>query len=337
METDAVEISVVIPVYRSSDCLPELLRQLTRQLEEMGRPYEVILVDDASPDDSWRVIKETVPRYPKVTAIRLMRNRGQASATLCGLEHARGEVVVTMDDDLQQPPDQLPKLLDTLESDAEIDCVFGYFEQKQHAAYRNLGSRAIRWVNARAFGLPRDLRASSFRAMRKRLAEAILRHRTLNPAIAALLYGSTRRIVSVPVQHKERFAGRSNYTLAKQFRLALDNICNVSMLPLRAVSFLGTGICAFSAVLVAVFLYRYFTGQTGVAGWTTVVILISFFSGVILLSLGVIGEYIVRILREVRGAPRYVERERIAYPAHSEDVTDRVGNCSSRVVEETNE
>ena len=324
MQTDTVEISIVIPVYKSSGCLPELLCQLTRQLEEMGRPYEVILVDDASPDDSWRVIKDLAPRYPKVTAIRLMRNHGQAFATLCGLENARGQVVVTMDDDLQHPPEQLPKLLGPLESDPEIDCVFGHFEQKQHAAYRNLGSRAISWVNARAFGLPHDVRSSSFRAMRKRLADAILQHRTSNPAIVALLCDSTQRIVSVPIQHNERYAGRSNYTLAKQFRLALDNICNVSMLPLRAVSFLGMGICAISVVLVAVYLYRYFTGQIGVAGWTTVVILISFFSGVILLSLGVIGEYLVRILRDVRGAPRYVERERIASPAHAEEVADRV-------------
>ncbi len=311
METDAVDISVVIPVYNSSACLRELLRQLTQQLEEMGRPYEVILVDDASPDDSWQVIRELAPQYPKVMAIQLMQNRGQATAILCGLKPARGGIVVTMDDDLQQPPDQLPKLLDALESDAEIDCVFGYFEQKQHAAYRNLASRAIQWVNARAFNLPRDLRASSFLAMRNRLADAILQHRTQNPAIGALVYGCTKRILSVPVQHKERYAGSSNYTLAKQFRLALDVICNVSMLPLRAVSFLGMGTCVFSAILVAVFLYNYFSGQIGVAGWTTVVILISFFSGIILLSLGVIGEYMVRILREVRGAPRYVERERI--------------------------
>jgi len=309
METDAVEISVVIPVYNSSGCLPELLRQLTEQLQSMGKRYEVILVDDASPDDSWRVIKELAPQYPAVTAIQLMRNRGQAFATLCGLEHARGQIVVTMDDDLQQPPDQLPKLLDTLESEPESDCVFGYFEEKKHAAYRNLGSRAIRWINARAFDLPSDVRASSFLAMRKRLADSILQHRTLNPAIGPLLYGSTRRIASVPVQHKERYAGESNYTLAKQFRLALDVICNVSMLPLRAVSLLGMGICVFSAILVAVFLYRYFTGAVGVTGWTTVVVLISFFSGIILLSLGVIGEYIIRILREVRGAPRFTVRE----------------------------
>ena len=311
MKTTPVEISVVIPVYNSSGCLGELLRQLTQQMEDIGKSYEVILVDDASPDDSWQVIKDLAPQYPMVMAIRLMRNGGQAFATLCGLENARGEIVITMDDDLQHPPDQIPKLLDTLKSTPDTDCVFGYFEEKKHAAYRNLGSRAIRWINARAFGLPSGVRASSFSAIRKQLADAIVMQRTRNPAISVLLYGSTQQIASVPVQHQERFSGESNYTLAKQFRLALDVICNVSMLPLRAVSLLGMTICLLSGVLVAFFLCRYFAGQTGVAGWTTVVILISFFSGVILLSLGVIGEYLVRILREVRGGPRFTIREMV--------------------------
>ncbi len=314
MEFHAVEITVVIPVYNSSGCLAELLRQLTRQLDAIGQSYEVILVDDASPDDSWQVIKELAPQYPKVTAIRLMKNRGQAFATLCGFENARGEIMVTMDDDLQHPPDQLPKLLDRLASDPEIDCVFGYFKEKKHAAYRNLGSQAISWINARSFGLPSDLHASAFRAIRKRLTDGILQHQTLNPVLSFMLYDTTRRIACVPVEHNPRYAGKSNYTVAKQFGLALDVICNVSMLPLRAVTLLGLGSCVLGSIFVAIALYRYYTDQIAVPGWTTVVILISFFSGMILLSLGVVGEYLVRIFREVRGAPKYVERERIAPP-----------------------
>jgi len=219
-----------------------------------------------------------------------------------------------MDDDLQQRPDQLPKLLRALQAEPELDCVFGYFEEKKHAAYRNLGSRAICWLNARAFALPRGARTSSFVAMRRRLAKAVLQHRTVNPAIGVLVFRCTRKIASVPVEHGERFAGESNYTLSKQFRVAMDIICNVTMLPLRAISLIGMGSCLFSAMLVAVFLYRYFAGEIAVAGWTTVVILISFFSGSILLSLGMIGEYLVRILREVRGAPGYLIRETLTYP-----------------------
>ena len=327
-----VEISVVIPVYKSGDCLGELLLQLTCQLERMGGRYEVILVDDDSPDDTWEVIQDLVPRYPRVTACRLMRNSGQARATLCGMNHAQGEIIVTMDDDLQHRPDQLPKLVDTLNGNTQVDCVFGYFQRKRHAGYRNLGSRIIRWVNARAFGLPRDIHSSSFRAMRKPVAAAIAMHETANPAIPALVYGTTRRIMSIPVEHAPRHAGESNYTLSKQFRLALDNICNVSMLPLRAVTVMGLAICFLGAVFVVNVLVRYMLGRIGVPGWTTVVILVSFFSGITLLSLGIIGEYMVRVLREVRGAPRYIEREMIGRSAACKVAQDESDQTTSKTV-----
>lgn len=312
-DTRLLDISVVIPVYKSRDCLPELLRQLTGQLEFIGRSHEIILVDDASPDTTWSIILELTQKYRQLRAVQLMKNRGQAFATLCGFAHARGSIVVTMDDDLQHRPDQLPRLLEALEANLELDCVFGWFGEKQHTAYRNIGSNVMRWVTRRAFGLPKGFRSSTFRAMRRSLVRAILEHHTANPAIAVLVFSSTARLCSVPVEHAARYAGKSTYTLAKQVRLALDGICNVSMLPLRALSYSGIAACILSLFLVANFAYRYIMGYIGVAGWTTVVILISFFSGTILLSLGIIGEYMVRILREVRGAPAFVERERIGF------------------------
>jgi len=310
-DTRQIDISVVVPVYRSEGCVLELLRQLTETLSAIGRAYEIILVDDASPDRSWRMIREGAASYPNVFGIRLMGNRGQARATMCGFSHARGGIVITMDDDLQHRPDQLPALLGALESNGEVDCAFGVFDTKYHAGYRNVGSRIIAWVNRRSFGLPRDARASSFCAMRRAIARSVVKHKTGNPAIAALLYSSTKRVMCVPVVHAERYAGRSNYTLPKQFRLAFDNICNVSMLPLRMVSALGFVICSLTALYVVYVLYKHFLGKVGVPGWTTVVVLVSFFSGTILLALGVIGEYMARILREVRGEPRYTVREEI--------------------------
>ena len=306
-----IDLSVVIPVYNSSGCLVELLKELSVVLGKRGRPFEVILVDDASPDNSWEIIRELSNSYPELVAVRLMRNGGQARATLCGLGKARGRIVVTMDDDLQQPPGELPVLLDELEANPNLDCVFGIFPKKEHAFYRNLGSRAIGWVNRRAFGLGKHVHSSSFRAMTFQLASAVVQHGTENPAISALLYSSTRRVKSVPVRHQRRFAGKSNYTLARQMRLAMDNIVNVSMLPLRLVTSLGFGFCLLTVLWIALVLWRYLTGQVSVAGWTTVIILLSFFSGVILLSLGIIGEYLVRVLREVRRAPRFIVRETI--------------------------
>lgn len=304
-------ISVVIPVYNSSMCLSELLRQLCSQLDSMKREYEVILVDDSSPDQSWRLIGELLPQYPHVRAIQMMRNVGQAKATLCGLSDAGGEFVITMDDDLQHQPDQIPILLGTLESKPELDCVFGVFRQKRHSIYRNIGSKIIRWMNNRAFALPANFRSSSFRAMRRTLVSAIASHATENPTILGLILSSTERVAEIEVRHSDRLHGKSNYTLAKQLRLAFDSMCNVSLLPLRVVTIMGISTCLVSFMLIAIVLIRYLLGQIGVPGWTTVVIIVLFFSGVILLSLGIIGEYLARILREVRGSPPYLVRERI--------------------------
>jgi glycosyltransferase involved in cell wall biosynthesis len=308
--TPAPDISVVTPVYRSGNCIPVLLERLTAVLYGLNRPYEVILVDDGSPDDTWEITRRAISAYPNVMAIQLMRNGGQAFATLCGLSHARGRIVITMDDDLQHPPGEIPRLLAELEGSPEIDCVFGCFQEKRHARYRNLGSRFMSWVMRSAFNLPRDFRSSSFRAMRRTLVRAILTHQTANPSMAVMILGCTSRVRNVMVEHAPRYAGTSHYTLSRQLRPALDGIINVSVAPLRAISYTGVAICGLSLVLIGVFLYKYFTGAIGVPGWTSVVVLLSFFAGIILFSLGVFGEYLVRILREVRGAPPFVERER---------------------------
>ncbi len=308
-DSDPLEITVVVPVYNSSACLEELLKLLTAQLESMGKSHEIILVEDCSPDNSWEVIKHLAPHYPNLRAFQLMRNSNQAKATLCGLAHARGEIVFTMDDDLQHRSDQMPKLIKALEHDPMADCVFGVFRQKKHTAYRNLGSRILRWLNYSAYNLPANTRTSSFRALRKSLVQVVIQHQTQTPSILALILESTKRIISVEVEHADRFAGESNYTFRRQFLLAFDNICNVSMLPLRLVTIMGIMFCALSLLMVLFVLIRYLTGNIGVAGWATVVILVSFFSGVIMLSLGIMGEYMFRIIREVRGSPPYLIRE----------------------------
>lgn len=307
----SIDLSVVIPVYRSGACIAELLCRLDAALKKAGLSNEIILVDDASPDNSWAVIRAEAHRYPSLNAVRLMRNGGQALATCCGLEIASGAFIATMDDDLQHAPEALPGLVEMLRESPDLDAVLAYFESKKHAGYRNVASRWLQRINAQAFGLPRDVRSSSFRVMRAATAKAIAAHQTANPAITALLFNSTRRVVSVPVPHAERFAGRSNYTLRRQFRLALDTVCNVTLLPLRIVSGLGFVLCALSMIFVLSVLWRYFTHRIGVPGWATLSTLMGFSTGLILLSLGVIGEYLVRVLREVRGYPRYRIRESI--------------------------
>jgi dolichol-phosphate mannosyltransferase/undecaprenyl-phosphate 4-deoxy-4-formamido-L-arabinose transferase len=155
------------------------------------------------------------------------------------------------------------------------------------------------------------VRSSAFRALRRPVVDAIVGQRTMNPSIAVLLFGTTTRVASVAVEHGQRHAGRSNYSFAKQLRLALDNICTATVTPLRVVSAIGLATCTLSAILVCFYLYRYFAGMIRVQGWATTVLLLTFFSGVILLSLGVFGEYLVRVLREVRGRPMYIVRQSV--------------------------
>jgi dolichol-phosphate mannosyltransferase/undecaprenyl-phosphate 4-deoxy-4-formamido-L-arabinose transferase len=305
-------ISVVIPVYAGSRSLPELLRQIAAVLSGTKGGWEAVLVDDCSPDGSWEVIRDLCRRYPQVRGFQLMHNEGQATATLCGMAQAAGELVVTMDDDLQHRPDQLPTLLGTLNAHPELDAVLGHFEEKHHALYRNLGSMLVRRINAAAFHLPPGMRKTgSFRVLRRPVVDAIVRQRTMSSSIAVLLFSTSTRVLSIPIEHGPRHSGRSNYSLRKQLLLALDNICAATVVPLRVVSVLGLLTCLLSVVLIGFYLVRYLTGTIGVAGWATMVLLLTFFSGAILLSLGVFGEYMVRVLREVRQRPMYVIRERV--------------------------
>ncbi len=303
-------VSVVIPVYNSAGCLPELLRRLKANLDELAAEYEIIAVDDDSPDDSWQVLQDLKTVYPMLKPFRLMTNSGQHAATLCGLSLVVNEVVVTLDDDLQHRPDQIGKLVGALLEDAELDCVFGVFKQKYHKKYRNLGSRLLRKINRRVFNLPEGVATSGFRVMRKKLAQQMALRPSSNPSLVAILFNCTRKVKSLEVEHAPRYAGVSNYTLRKQFRLALDNVCNVTMLPLRLVTLSGALISLVNVFLIIYYLCKYFISSNLVPGWTTLILLISFFSGAILLSLGVIGEYLVRILREVNKKPLYIIRDK---------------------------
>lgn len=292
-------ISVVIPVYNSAQSLPPLAERLARVLDGLRRPWEVIFVNDCSPDASWQVIEGLVRERPGFRGILLGRNMGQARATLCGIRAADGDIVVTMDDDLQHEPEALPRLLGELESDDGCDGLFAWFPQKHHVGVRNLGSRLIRYLNAQAFGLG-NVKISSYRLMRRHVAEFVRTNTSSVATPGALMLAASQHIKSIPIEHQARAFGSSNYTLSRQLRLALTNLLGVSLLPLRLISGLGIATAVLSGLMVLVTLLRYFTTGFGVPGWATLVILVTFFSGLTLLSLGVIGEYLVRVLRELQ-------------------------------------
>jgi glycosyltransferase involved in cell wall biosynthesis len=313
MDMQRVHYSVVIPTYRGAGTMVELLERLTRVMRGLSKGFEILLVDDCSPDDTWEVIKGLAPAYPELRALRLMTNVGQYAAILCAFEHVRGNFIITMDDDLQQPPEEIPKLIQGMAEHPEMDGVIGTFQTKEHSFWRRLGSSLVGFINRCVSHKPRDLQTTNFRLLRRCLVEAVAAHHTRNPVLGPLILRNTQALINVPVAHHPRSTGRSGYSLYKLIKLTMDHVLNYSTLPLKLVSVVGIVAFLFSFFLGLYYLGLYFiTGSTvEVQGWTTLVLLITFFGGLILLSLGLIGEYLIRIIREVNHSPRYVIRERL--------------------------
>lgn len=312
MESTDCRYSVIIPCYRSSRSLRELISRLDMVLRQEAPQldYEILLVHDASPDDTWKVIQELASQFPRVRGLDLLYNVGQYRATLCGLSEARGGLLITLDDDLQHPPEELPKLLRGLEQHPEWDCVMGRFPRKRHSGWRNLGSRLMRWLNVQLLGAPPEITPSSFRVLRRVLAEALCGHGTAHPILSPLIFRTTRRIANIDVEHHERPHGTSNYRFWHLIRILLDNVFTASTLPLRLMSCLGFVASMGSLLLAGYYLARYFAWRTEVKGFTTQVLLIIFFGGLTLFAIGLVGEYLSRLMDEVRRPPRYWIRER---------------------------
>jgi dolichol-phosphate mannosyltransferase/undecaprenyl-phosphate 4-deoxy-4-formamido-L-arabinose transferase len=275
-----------------------------------GEPFEILLVNDASNDDTWPVIRRLAEANPRVQGLNLLFNVGQFRATICGMEHARGELILTMDDDLQQLPEDIPKLIRALRERPDVDCVIGSFGRKHHSALRNLGSGLAARINEWLYGKPRRLKLTSFRLMNRITAEAVCRHGTVRPVLGALLIQCTPRIINVEVEHARRPHGQSGWTFRRLAGAVFDNVVSGSTAPLRLVTTIGLLCAMISAVLGVVYLSRYLTGAIQVAGFATLTLLIVFFGGATLFSIGLLGEYAARIVRETTAPPRYVVRDR---------------------------
>lgn len=302
----------MVPCFRSGTWLDQLVERILAVMTASARSFELILVNDASPDDvTWPAIRRLAESYPEVVGIDLMGNVGQFRALLCGMEASRGDLVVTMDDDLQNPPEEIPKLLAAIDADPDLECVIGSYADKQHGWFRNLGTRLMAGIYRSAYGKPKDLRTTSFRVLRRSLVAAVLSHQTVRPVIGALILQSTSRIANVDVDHRPRERGRSGWRLGRMVGVTFGNIINASTAPLRLVSLAGITIAGLSFVFGVVYLIRAMVGHFTVAGFPTIVLLIVFLGGSILAAIGLLGEYVVRIVTEVTGPPRYVVRERI--------------------------
>lgn len=302
-------LSVVIPVYNAESSLEELCQQLFQELDRLGWASEIIFVNDASTDGSWACLQRLRAADKRVKIINFSRNFGQHLAIFCGLSHAQGDLVVTMDDDLQHPPDQVRVLISAITADPDTDVFIGQYDGKKHAWYRNIGTTVLDSLTSAIFQKPKDLKMTSFRILRRKVVQDMLQHKTASPRIGHVLLMVTNRIKNVPVRHQPRRYGRSAYTFRRLINDFLDNVLANSSLPLRFVSYIGVFVFLLSTVMTAYFLIKYLTVGIPVPGWTTVVITMFSCFGLLFLSIGIIGEYLIRILQEAKKLPQYVVRD----------------------------
>ena len=302
-------LSVVIPVYNSAATLADLMQRLTTVLAPITQHYEIILVDDGSRDDSWAVMQNLRTHYADhLVAVQLMRNYGQHNTLMCGLDMARGEYVVTMDDDLQNPPEEIPKLLAHIKKYA-LDLVYGCPSERNHAAWRNVGSRLVIYFYHTIFRNP--VTPTPFRIMRHQLAKSVMFYDLNFTFLDGLLAWCTSRIGGVEVAHHPRVQGGSGYSFGKLLLMALNLYTNFSLIPLQIVSVFGfvTALSGFGVGLY--YLIHFFTSNTAVPGFASTIIAIMLLGGAQLLALGVIGEYLGRLHLNVNRKPQYVIRHQL--------------------------
>lgn len=301
-------ISVVVPVYNSDGSLDELLRRLAAVLPEACDEHEIILVDDGSRDGSWNVVAAAAARDHRVRGIRLMRNFGQHNALLVGVRNARLPLIVTLDDDLQNPPEEIPRLLGALQEGSDV--VYGFPAAERHGVFRRLASRATKFALEEAMGAPTARSVSAFRMFRTDVRKAFDRYQSPYISLDVLLTWGTTRFAAVPVRQDDRAHGASNYTFRRLVTHAVNMITGFTTRPLRAASLMGFFFTLLGFALLAYVLIRYAAnGFTSVPGFPFLASIICLFSGTQLLILGIMGEYLARMHFRLLERPAYVIAE----------------------------
>jgi undecaprenyl-phosphate 4-deoxy-4-formamido-L-arabinose transferase len=302
-------LSIVVPVFRASASLPELHCRLVEVFGASNGGLEILFVEDCGGDSSWDVIQALTAADPRVRGIRLSRNYGQHNALLCGIREARGEVIVTMDDDLQHPPEELPMLLERLEEG--YDVVYGPPDRQQHGLLRNLASQITKLTLEGAMGAENARHVSALRVFRTKLRDGFADYRSPTVNVDVLLTWATSRFSYLPVRHEPRRFGQSGYTTRKLLRHAFNMMTGFSVRPLQIASVIGFGFAAFGVAVLAYVLIRWLLDGSVVHGFVFLASIIAIFSGAQLLALGIIGEYLARMHLRTMERPPYVVRQQI--------------------------
>jgi undecaprenyl-phosphate 4-deoxy-4-formamido-L-arabinose transferase len=300
-----MRLSFVIPCYKSEKTIEIVVKEIldtiaTRKIEE----YEIILVNDCSPDDVWSVIKRLSKENDNIRGISLSKNFGQHSALLAGYTYCSGDYIISLDDDGQTPLDSLFQLIDKLETG--YDVVYAYYDEIKQNTFRKFGTIVAKKMGEVMLGLPKDFHGSSFYVARKYIIDEIIKCKNPYPYVLGLVFRSTRNVACLPAHHRSRLEGRSGYTFSKLFSLWLNGFTAFSIKPLRMSSLLGTIIACIGFFYAIITLLKKLSNPSMPVGYSSMVCFLLFFNGIIMILLGLIGEYIGRIYININNAPQYI-------------------------------
>jgi len=305
-----IDYTVIVPVYKSASSLNELYSRIDKVFIGIQKSYEIIFIDDGSPDNSWDVIRKMKQDSDtkNISGIKLSKNFGQHNAVFCGFEHARGNAIITIDDDLQVPPEEILKLLNAFE-EKNCELVYGYFKKKHHSLFRNIGSWYIKKSGKLLNKAPGE--GSSFRVLSRNLAEKILKHSQEFVYIDELLLWYTNDISFIPVEHQKRKYKKSGYSTAKLFQITFNLMIYYTAVPLKMMIYGGFASALISFVIALYYIFKKVFFHHAPPGYTSIIVAILFSTSIIIFSLGIIGEYLHRIYKVQNKKPPYSIKEKI--------------------------
>ena len=302
------KVSFVIPCYRSALTIRAVADEIDSAMAELPEyEHEIILVNDCSPDNTFEVISELALQRGHITAVDLARNFGQHAALMAGMRRSSGDIIVCLDDDGQTPACEVGRLLEKIEEG--FDVVYASYDSKQHSGFRNFGSRVNALMTEIMLGKPRELSLTSYFAAKRFIVDEMLRYENCFPYVMGLVLRSTKNICNVPVTHRKREEGRSGYTMGKLLSLWMNGFTSFSIKPLRMATYLGAFTAFLGFVYAVIIVIRHFTEGMAPLGWSSTTALLLLLGGIILVVLGLIGEYVGRIFMCVNSSPQYVERQ----------------------------
>lgn len=315
------KVSFVIPCYRSEQTITHVVDEIRRTLARLSEyDYEIILVNDCSPDNTFEVIRELCEKDSRITGINLAKNFGQHAALMAGFRHVQGDIVVCLDDDGQTPADEVGKLLCGIEKGSDV--VYARYNHKKHSTFRNFGSHVNELMTRVMLGKPKELFVSSYFAAKRFIIDEIIRYENSYPYVIGLVLRSTKKITNVEVNHREREAGTSGYTLKKLLGLWFNGFTSFSVQPLRIATVMGGSFAVLGFIYAIYTIIKKFVNPAVPMGFSSLMSAILVIGGMVMIMLGLIGEYIGRIYITLNNSPQYVIRE-VVHELRMESTSDK--------------